>query len=118
MNVTTLIAKELEHLKESKTFKTETPLDGPQGGIVNVKGKAVIMLASNNYLGFSNHPVIKKAAIDAINSTDTAWRPSGFSAERRKSIFSLKRSSQNSSAPKQPFCFPPASLQTEDSSHP
>jgi glycine C-acetyltransferase len=66
VNVTTLIAKELEHLKESKTFKTETPLDGPQGGIVNVKGKAVIMLASNNYLGFSNHPVIKKAAIDAI----------------------------------------------------
>jgi glycine C-acetyltransferase len=66
VNVTTLIAKELQHLKDSKTFKSETPLDGPQGGIVNVKGKAVIMLASNNYLGFSNHPAIKKAAIDAI----------------------------------------------------
>jgi glycine C-acetyltransferase len=67
VNVTTLIAKELQHLKESKTFKSETPLEGPQGGIVSVKGKSLVMLASNNYLGFSNHAAIKKAAIEGIN---------------------------------------------------
>ena len=33
---------------------------------MNVKGKKVVMLASNNYLGLSNHPVIKKAAILGI----------------------------------------------------
>jgi glycine C-acetyltransferase len=31
-----------------------------------VRGKEVVMLASNNYLGLSNHPTIKKAAIEGI----------------------------------------------------
>jgi glycine C-acetyltransferase len=31
-----------------------------------VKGKEVVMLASNNYLGMSNHPVVKKAAMEGI----------------------------------------------------
>ncbi|HUL45234.1 MAG TPA: glycine C-acetyltransferase [Bacteroidota bacterium] len=61
-----LITQELARLEESKTFKHETALEGPQGGTVNVRGKKVVMLASNNYLGLSNHPVIKKAAIDGI----------------------------------------------------
>jgi glycine C-acetyltransferase len=33
---------------------------------VTVKGKQVVMLASNNYLGMSNHPVVRKAAIEGI----------------------------------------------------
>ncbi|MCX6777665.1 MAG: glycine C-acetyltransferase [Candidatus Micrarchaeota archaeon] len=31
-----------------------------------VDGKQVLMLCSNNYLGLSNHPKLKKAAIDAV----------------------------------------------------
>ncbi|HLB00849.1 MAG TPA: glycine C-acetyltransferase, partial [Bacteroidota bacterium] len=31
-----------------------------------VGGKKVVMLASNNYLGLSNHPAVRKAAIDGI----------------------------------------------------
>lgn len=61
-----LIAKELRQLEESKTYKYEVPLQGPQDGVVRVKGKKVIMLASNNYLGLSNHPTIRKAAIAGI----------------------------------------------------
>ena len=61
-----LITEELQRLKETRTFKYETELQGPQGGIVRVNGKDVVMLASNNYLGLSNHPLIKKAAIDGI----------------------------------------------------
>lgn len=61
-----LVTQELKRLEESKTFKYETALQGPQGGIVRVNGKEVVMLASNNYLGLSNHPAIKKAAIDGI----------------------------------------------------
>lgn len=61
-----LISEELRRLEQTKTYKYETPLQSPQAGLVKVKGKEVVMLASNNYLGLSNHPAIKKAAIEGI----------------------------------------------------
>ncbi len=61
-----LVTKELKQLEETKTYKYEVPLQGPQDGVVRVNGKKVVMLASNNYLGLSNHPVIRKAAIQGI----------------------------------------------------
>ena len=66
MNALDLVIRELQRLEETKTYKYETPLQGPQGGIVSVRGREVVMLASNNYLGLSNHSVVKKAAIDGI----------------------------------------------------
>lgn len=45
-------------------FKT---LYGPQGGRINLDGKQVINLASNNYLGLANHPAIVDAAKKAID---------------------------------------------------
>lgn len=56
------LGKELEKAKEEKTYKYEVPLDGHQGGVVHVAGKECVMLASNNYLGLANHPVIVEAA--------------------------------------------------------
>ena len=61
-----LVSKELQQLEESKTFKYEVPLESAQDSVVRVKGKNVIMLASNNYLGLSNHPVVCKSAIRGI----------------------------------------------------
>ncbi|HLF14525.1 MAG TPA: glycine C-acetyltransferase [Bacteroidota bacterium] len=61
-----LFAAELQRLRSEKMFKFETPLEGPQGGVVRVGGKKVVMLASNNYLGLSNHPAVKRAAIRGI----------------------------------------------------
>ncbi len=61
-----LLSAELTRLEESKTFKYETALQTAQAGLVKVRGKSVVMLASNNYLGMSNHPAIKKAAIEGI----------------------------------------------------
>jgi len=66
MNINELLTAELSRLEESKTYKYETPLQSAQGGIVKVRGKEVVMLASNNYLGMSNHPMIRKAAVDGI----------------------------------------------------
>ncbi|MEK7264413.1 MAG: glycine C-acetyltransferase [Bacteroidota bacterium] len=63
-----IISAELQRLEETKTFKYETAIESPQGGRVRVKGKEVVMLASNNYLGLSNHPVVKKAAIEGIKN--------------------------------------------------
>lgn len=61
-----LLAQELSRLEESRTFKHETVLRSAQAGTVTVGRKKLVMLASNNYLGMSNHPVIRKAAVDGI----------------------------------------------------
>jgi glycine C-acetyltransferase len=66
VNLNELLAAELNRLEESQTMKYETALQSAQGGIVKVRGKEAVMLASNNYLGMSNHPVVCKAAIDGI----------------------------------------------------
>ncbi|HEV8486643.1 MAG TPA: glycine C-acetyltransferase [Blastocatellia bacterium] len=58
---------ELTKLKEAKTFKYEVPLESEQAGCVKVEGRDVVMLASNNYLGLSNHPGIKEAAHKALD---------------------------------------------------
>lgn len=65
-NLSELLKKELRDLEESKTYKYEVPLEGPQDGVVRVNGKNVVMLASNNYVGLSNHPAVRKAAIKGI----------------------------------------------------
>src|SRR5215469_14633362 len=54
--------REIENIKETKTFKYEVPLESQQGGEVEVGGREVVMLASNNYLGLANHQQIKEAA--------------------------------------------------------
>jgi glycine C-acetyltransferase len=56
------LERELDQIKEAKTFKYEVPLESEQGGTVTVDHQRVVMLASNNYLGLSNHPRVKEAA--------------------------------------------------------
>ena len=64
--ISDLIAKELAQLQETKTFKYEVPLESAQDGVVRALGKKVVMLASNNYVGLSHHPVVCKEAIRGI----------------------------------------------------
>src|SRR5215472_45685 len=59
--------REIESIKESKTFKYEVPLESQQAGEVEVGGREVVMLASNNYLGLANHPRIKEAALRGLD---------------------------------------------------
>jgi glycine C-acetyltransferase len=66
MDLNELLAAELKRLEESQTMKFETALQSAQDGVVRVQGKDVVMLASNNYLGMSNHPAVRRAAIDGI----------------------------------------------------
>ena len=56
------LQQELENIVAANTFKYEVPLASEQGGRVQVNGKDVVMLASNNYLGLANHPAVKAAA--------------------------------------------------------
>lgn len=57
-----VLQRELDQFEQAKTYKYEVPLESEQGGIVRVKGRNAVMLASNNYLGLANHPKIKEAA--------------------------------------------------------
>lgn len=43
-------------------------LGGPSTPWCNVDGKKVLMFCSNNYLGLSNHPKLKAAAIEAVET--------------------------------------------------
>lgn len=61
-----LVRGELAQLEAAQTYKYEVPLHSAQDGTVKVGGKKVVMLASNNYLGLSNHPAVRKAAIEGI----------------------------------------------------
>jgi len=63
-----LLDQELNRLEESRTYKHETVLRSAQAGTVTVGRKKLVMLASNNYLGMSNNPAIRKAAVDGIRS--------------------------------------------------
>lgn len=43
-------------------------IEGPSSGWCVVDGKRVLMLCSNNYLGFTNHPRLKESATNAIQT--------------------------------------------------
>ena len=57
----------IEILKKDGVYR-ELPINyGPCDNVINLNGKEVVNLSSNNYLGLANHPRVKKAAIDAVN---------------------------------------------------
>ena len=49
-----------------------------QDPVVKMDGKRVIMLGSNNYLGLTNHPEVKRAAADALERYGTGTAGSRF----------------------------------------
>ncbi|MCP3031270.1 glycine C-acetyltransferase [Halobacillus sp. A1] len=53
---------QLDEMKEEGTFRNLIPLQSAQGSKVTIKGKEVIQLSSNNYLGLTSHPKMKEAA--------------------------------------------------------
>lgn len=60
------LAEKIEGLKQDGLYKTFKVVEGPNEAECVIDGKKVINLSSNNYLGFANHPRLKKAAIAAI----------------------------------------------------
>lgn len=59
---------EIASLKSSGRYVPIRVLESPQGAWVRIEGRKVLNMCSNNYLGLANHPEVKKAAIDAIES--------------------------------------------------
>ena len=61
------LAGEMRKLREAGTYKEELVLESPQDADVKVRGRSVVMLTSNNYLGFANHPRVREAQKKAID---------------------------------------------------
>src|SRR6202453_1567326 len=55
----------IEDLKAKHLYFNLKILEGEQKPIANFNGKEVINLSSNNYLGLTTHPQLRRAAIDA-----------------------------------------------------
>ncbi|HKF41467.1 MAG TPA: glycine C-acetyltransferase [Thermoanaerobaculia bacterium] len=60
------LAGEMKKLREAGTYKEELVLQSPQDAHVKVDGRETVMLTSNNYLGFANHPRVREAQKKAI----------------------------------------------------
>ena len=65
---TLFLRKEYEELVNNELDWKIQVLHGPSTTWCNVEGKKVLMFCSNNYLGLSNHPRLKEAAIKAVQT--------------------------------------------------
>jgi len=57
----------MAELRQAGTYKEELVLQSPQDARVQVGGREVLMLTSNNYLGFANHPRVREAQKRAVD---------------------------------------------------
>jgi len=60
------LGDELAALRERHLYRPLRVMSSAQGPIVSVDGRRVISLSSNDYLGLSHHPRMKRAAIEAV----------------------------------------------------
>jgi glycine C-acetyltransferase len=67
-NPTSFLREEYEVLVRSELDWRIRVLQGPSTPWCTVDGKKVLMFCSNNYLGLSNHPKLKKAAVEAVET--------------------------------------------------
>jgi glycine C-acetyltransferase len=62
---------ELEALRERHLYRPLRVMSSAQGPIVSVDGRRVISLSSNDYLGLTHHPRMRRAAIQAVEQLGT-----------------------------------------------
>lgn len=61
------IERWVEDLKIEGVYRTLPVLEGPCDAHIQLNGRDIINLSSNNYLGLANHPKLKEAAHQAID---------------------------------------------------
>ncbi len=69
---------EAKDLMEQGFYPYFLPLDDTEGSEVTIKGKRLVMIGSNNYLGLTTHPKVREAAIDATRRFGTSCTGSRF----------------------------------------
>ncbi|MEN6556077.1 MAG: aminotransferase class I/II-fold pyridoxal phosphate-dependent enzyme [Anaerolineaceae bacterium] len=70
--------KVVSEAREKGTYPYFIPLDKNEGTEVLYEGRRIIMCGSNNYLGLTTHPKVRKAAMDAIAEYGTSCTGSRF----------------------------------------
>ncbi len=63
--------RELETLRSQGLLRSMRLVQGEQSSRVILDGREVLLLCSNNYLGLADHPVLKEAAIRAVERYGT-----------------------------------------------
>ena len=59
-------ADELDALRAEGLYRSMRVIKGAQGSRVELDGRQVLLLCSNNYLGLADHPALKRAAIEGV----------------------------------------------------
>ncbi|MGN7385670.1 glycine C-acetyltransferase [Sporosarcina sp. SAFN-015] len=59
------LQENLQELRDQGLYNVIDPVEGPNGPIITIKGKELINLSSNNYLGLATNEDLKKLAIAA-----------------------------------------------------
>ena len=65
------ILEEISRLTALGLKRTLRLVEGPQGPRVTMDGQEVVLMCSNDYLGLAGHPLVKEAAIKAIEKWGT-----------------------------------------------
>ncbi|HID32437.1 MAG TPA: pyridoxal phosphate-dependent aminotransferase family protein, partial [bacterium (Candidatus Stahlbacteria)] len=68
----------VEMAKSMGYYPYFTPIESVQDRRVKIMGKEVVMIGSNNYLGLTNHPKLKKMAQEAVAKYGTTCSGSRF----------------------------------------
>ena len=58
---------QLAQIRAAGLYKDERTIWGPQGARITVRGREVLNLCANNYLGLAAHPEVMQAARDALD---------------------------------------------------
>ncbi|GFO54190.1 8-amino-7-oxononanoate synthase [Geomonas sp. Red276] len=62
-----IYAEELESLRAEGLYRDLRVIRGAQGSRVELGGRDVLLLCSNNYLGLTDHPLLKRAAAEGAS---------------------------------------------------
>ncbi len=58
-------------LRSADLYPYFRAISSPQDPVVTMNGQKIIMLGSNNYLGLTNHPIVKEASVAAVRRYGT-----------------------------------------------
>lgn len=67
MQLDDFLNKEIQEIQEQNLYRHLTILDYPASLRVKINNKKVLNLCSNNYLNYADNPIVKQAAVDALD---------------------------------------------------
>ena len=66
MNFEETLEAQLQQIRDAGLYRELRRVDSPQSSQIQIGGRMLLNFSSNDYLGFANDPIIKEAAIKAI----------------------------------------------------